>query len=272
MSLTCANLFRKDDDEIDTLRKRLARFLHYHTILCLWQEFSPRGIDVKKFFTDCGYKSQVLKFYAYYMTFPLGYEAVYSREYFNDKTFVPEYTDITTSGKKWVKENGIYERRSVPNRVENNYGDIVDTDWGVYAEYATKHMRYYYKYDYEQGENEDVVDIVYDRLRKYLLPNDKSVSGDKVVYLITFPDNFVKVGKHSGPIKALEGRYNTHTPAYGIEYFQCNDYTNVEKSIHSALKALGLWSHLEFFKDTVDTRRVWEQMKSMLSVSGFIKH
>ena len=83
------------------------------------------------------------------------------------------------------------------------------------------------------------------------------------VYFITYPNNIVKVGRHSGAIKGLLGRYNTHTPTYKIEHFKCSDYINTEKAIHNTLKSQGLHEHLEFFKDTPQTRAVWRMFKEL---------
>ncbi len=83
------------------------------------------------------------------------------------------------------------------------------------------------------------------------------------VYLITYPGGFVKVGRHSGAIKGLIGRYNTHTPTYEIEYFKCMDYINIEQAIHKVLTAYGFHDHLEFFKDTPQVREVWKTFKEM---------
>jgi len=87
----------------------------------------------------------------------------------------------------------------------------------------------------------------------------------KYVYLITCTNQgLVKVGRHSGPIKELHGRYRTCAGRYELtDIFECNDYVNIEKAIHQVLTAYGFHDHLEFFADVPQVREIWNTFKEM---------
>lgn len=87
----------------------------------------------------------------------------------------------------------------------------------------------------------------------------------KYVYLITCTNQgLVKVGRHSGPMKELHGRYRTCAGRYELtDIFECNDYVNIEKAIHQVLTAYGFHDHLEFFTDVPQVREIWNTFKEM---------
>ena len=91
-----------------------------------------------------------------------------------------------------------------------------------------------------------------------------------VIYLVTFPGDFVKVGEHHGSVKSLFKLYSDHNPSYTIEFFKCGDCANTKSAIINAMKSQDLHKHRDFFKDNEKTREIWEMFKEINII--FNKH
>lgn len=271
--------------DIDILGEVLPKCYNYvdvvNHIFIPWRQYSKR-VNMKSFFTNKEYRHKVFKFASVYKYLHLETWDRHdiAKDYFTIKKFSP---DVETKANilygelkkvniddliKYVEMKCLMlmiDDKRCQTSSDTDYDSDYDSDYDIYDNER--------EYNYDKAVD-DVKAKLYsyfntqkslDHYHTVLIPKNKTntPTTSTIVYLITFPNDIVKVGKHSGPIKALTGRYNTHTPEYSLDYFETNDYTNTEVAIHKTLKSLGLHDHLEFFKDNDLTHKVWHFFKEI---------
>ena len=155
----------------------------------IWEKHSPRGLNVDSFFTDENYRTKVLKFYTYYVTFQWEYRDDWSWEYFHDRTFIPQYTEYMATCRTITvrHEGGKIERQFKPSELDTNWEmlnfDVEQSksyisqcvksrmlfaaDNGVYWQVHEKDEDGYTSEDSEDSEDIKTMDRTHVKLVKY---------------------------------------------------------------------------------------------------------